>query len=229
MHGRRVEPVTDRRENLRAIFDVENPKEAGRNPFTRMSGDGRWERETHRATGRRQQLPLRTDSEPAIRTCASACGSPRRRGMSVPQRHPIHRQGTHPAERRRGGKAAHRKVHRQRHGAITRKGERRRRDGPRLQREGSLEGEQGPGRTGWRAPSNVRDSTDHPTEQGPEEQRSLRHRQERRGWQRQRRDGRDRSEREVREGNGRGDTVRLRDGGVLRGVRKHDAGKPRSR
>jgi hypothetical protein len=57
-------------------------------------------------------------------------------------------------------------------------------------REGSLEGEQGPGEdrlTG--AVQTVAASTDSLAEQRPEGQRALRHQHERRGWQRQRRDG----------------------------------------
>ena len=68
-------------------------------------------------------------------------------------------------------------------------------------------------------PNTVRAGTDLLAEQGPEGRQSLRNRQQRRGWQRQRRDGRGWSVRQVREGNGRGDTVRLREGKVLRGVR----------
>jgi hypothetical protein len=184
--------VTDRRENLRAIFDVENPKEAGRYPFAAR----------RRAVGReptvRQGHGNNFRSGQTRRHCSvrvkSACEAARQRGMSVrlvvrfvdggptpPAKPSPERRVT---ARFRGTARSDSPVgweHRERHGR-------------RMRLEGSLEGEQGPGRTGCRAPSKVRVSTDHLAEQGPEGQASLRHRQQRRGWQRQRRNGRDRWE-----------------------------------
>jgi len=90
--------------------------------------------------------------------------------------------------------------------------------------EGNLEGEQGPGRTGRRTPSQVFDGTDLLTEQGLEGQRPIDTNATTVLETEPSPGSRIEGAREVRGGNERGDAPRLRAGGVLRGVRTVDAG-----
>jgi hypothetical protein len=198
--------VTDRRENLRAIFDVEIPKEAGWYPFAARRRSVGCEPTGRQGAGNNfRSEPLRLDR-------------------------PIRRRGTHPAAKTSPERHLPRG---RRHGTerTTREGGEARNATERGPgREGSLEGEQGPGRTGCRSSckrcSAVR-TLSRSKDLRDSEPSGIGNSGEAGNGSVGTADDRGRSE--VREGNGRGDTVRLRGRKVLRGVRTHDAGKPRSR